>query len=135
MMSKNEDSAGEEPPLGIKCRLTLNMTADDLGRAIRDEWCGWASEQVDPPPHHLIPWDELDEHNREADRRIGLAVARIVMTNLSDDSEPPRELAVLQAIVDAQTRFKAATTSKAIQDAKDEQWAAVEAARALLEGK
>ncbi len=47
-----------------------------LGKAVRDEWVIWAQEQTNPKPSHLVPWSELDEANKEVDRRIGEAVAR-----------------------------------------------------------
>lgn len=42
-----------------------------LGRAVRAEWMAWAQEQPRPKPSWLVPWDELAEPDREADRRIG----------------------------------------------------------------
>ncbi len=48
------------------------------GRIVRETWVACASEQDDPKPSHLIDWDELDEWNKEVDRRIGDAVAREV---------------------------------------------------------
>lgn len=46
-----------------------------LGRLVRDTWVEWAQEQPDPKPSWLLPWDELDEGQKEVDRRIGRAVA------------------------------------------------------------
>ena len=51
---------------------------EHLGRIVRETWVACASEQDDPKPSHLIDWDELDEWNKEVDRRIGDAVAREV---------------------------------------------------------
>jgi len=55
------------------------MTAEDrdfYGRIVRQVWVEWAKEQPNPKPHHLLPWEELDEDNREVDRRIGETVAK-----------------------------------------------------------
>lgn len=50
----------------------MSESGDDcLGRAVRETWVGFAREQGDTRPSHLLPWDELDEANREVDRRIG----------------------------------------------------------------
>ena len=46
-----------------------------LGRLVRHAWVRWAQEQPDPKPSWLVPWAELDEGQREVDRRIGEAVA------------------------------------------------------------
>jgi hypothetical protein len=48
---------------------------EPLGRLIREEWVKWASEQPDPKPSWLLPWEELDAGQREVDMRMGAAVA------------------------------------------------------------
>lgn len=45
-----------------------------LGRIVRWEWTEWAREQPDPKPSWLTVWDELDDGQKEADMRIGLAL-------------------------------------------------------------
>jgi hypothetical protein len=47
---------------------------DELGRQVRDEWVAWAREQPDPKPSWLVPWDDLAERDKDADRRIGRAL-------------------------------------------------------------
>lgn len=42
-----------------------------LGREVRNVWVAFAKEQADPKPSHLVGWNELDEDNKEVDRRIG----------------------------------------------------------------
>jgi hypothetical protein len=59
------DDPGASPP---ECR-------EALGRLVRDTWCAWASEQDDPKPSWLLSWEEIDDGQREADMRIGEAVA------------------------------------------------------------
>lgn len=46
-----------------------------LGRLVREAWVAWAREQDDPKPSWLVPWEELGDGQREADIRIGEAVA------------------------------------------------------------
>jgi len=48
---------------------------EQLGRLVRETWVAWAGEQPDPKPSWLAGWDELDDGQREADMRIGEAVA------------------------------------------------------------
>jgi hypothetical protein len=50
------------------------MDRDKLGRVVRDAWVRWAKMQPDPKPSWLVPYDELSEPDREADRQIGIAV-------------------------------------------------------------
>ena len=44
---------------------------DDLGRIVREVWIKWAKEQPSPKPSWLVPYDQLNEPDREVDRRIG----------------------------------------------------------------
>jgi len=46
-----------------------------LGRIVREVWVRWAKEQPNPKPSWLVPWEGLDEPDREVDRRIGEVVA------------------------------------------------------------
>jgi hypothetical protein len=51
------------------------MDREALGRLVRETWVQWAREQPDPKPSWLVPWEQLDEGQREVDCRIGEAVA------------------------------------------------------------
>ncbi len=42
-----------------------------LGRLVRQVWMEWAREQPDSKPSWLLPWEELDDGQREVDMRIG----------------------------------------------------------------
>lgn len=53
--------------------MTL-MTKDDIGRLVRDSWIAYCREIGDDKPSHLLPYDDLSEQDKEADRRIGEAV-------------------------------------------------------------
>lgn len=50
------------------------MSRDDLGRIVREAWVRWARDQTDPKPSWLVPWEDLPENDREADRQIAEAV-------------------------------------------------------------
>lgn len=45
-----------------------------LGRKVREVWIAWAKEQSGPKPSWLVPWNELSETDKEADRRIGIKI-------------------------------------------------------------
>src|SRR3990167_119406 len=45
-------------------------TREDGGRIVREAWVAWAQKQPTRKPSWLIPWSELDETDREADRCI-----------------------------------------------------------------
>jgi hypothetical protein len=47
---------------------------DSLGRRVREVWIAWAKRQPDPKPSWLIPYDQLAEGDKEADRCIGSAL-------------------------------------------------------------
>lgn len=51
-----------------------------LGKIVRSTWIAWAATQPDVAKHPtwLLPWDEIDERDREVDRAIGEAVATAV---------------------------------------------------------
>lgn len=42
-----------------------------LGKHVRRVWIAWASEQDNPKPRWLAPWEGLSEPDKEVDRRIG----------------------------------------------------------------
>lgn len=44
---------------------------DLFGRLVREAWVRWAQTQPDPKPSWLVPYDELSEPDKEADRQIG----------------------------------------------------------------
>lgn len=50
--------------------------AEALGREVRETWIQWAKEQPDVAehPNWLTPWDELQERDKDVDRRIAIAV-------------------------------------------------------------
>lgn len=54
----------------------LPFAREALGRFVREAWVRWAETQLSPKPSWLVPYDELSEADKEADRQIGEAVAR-----------------------------------------------------------
>lgn len=44
---------------------------DRLGQLVREVWVEWAARQPSPKPSWLVPWEQLDEPDREVDRLIG----------------------------------------------------------------
>ena len=44
---------------------------DQLGRLVRELWISWAEKQPNPKQSWLVPYDELSESDKEADRVIG----------------------------------------------------------------
>ena len=54
----------------------LPFDRDTAGRLVREAWIRWAETQPNPKPSWLVPYDELAEADKEADRQIGEAIAR-----------------------------------------------------------
>lgn len=54
----------------------LPFDRNQLGRFVREAWVRWAQTQPNPKPSWLVPYDELSEPDKEADRQIGETVAR-----------------------------------------------------------
>lgn len=52
----------------------MNEHRDALGRRVREVWVQWAERQPFPKRSWLVPYDELDEEDKEADRCIGAAL-------------------------------------------------------------
>ena len=69
-----------------------------LGKLVRLEWTRWAAEQPNPKPSWLKPWTELDEPDKEVDRRIGEAIWRFsfardaALTTAARAAEPAIQL-------------------------------------------
>ena len=63
------------------------LTPDKIGETVRDAWVKWAETQPSPKAHWLTPWADLNERDREADRQIGLAVARLVLAARASQTE------------------------------------------------
>lgn len=57
----------------------LPFDRDQLGAMVRQAWVRWALTQPNPKASWLIPYEELPECDKEADRQIGEFVARWVL--------------------------------------------------------
>jgi hypothetical protein len=57
------------------------LDREALGRRVREVWIAWAKTQHEPKASWLLPWEELDERDREVDRQIGEAIASDVTRN------------------------------------------------------
>jgi hypothetical protein len=44
---------------------------DQVGKMVREAWVDWAKTHPSPKPSWLLPYEKLDESDKEADRRIG----------------------------------------------------------------
>ena len=53
----------------------MSSDAPDYGEPVRETWTAWAAEQYPVKSSWVLPWAEIDEGQREVDRRIGTAVA------------------------------------------------------------
>jgi hypothetical protein len=52
--------------------IDVPIDREALGAYVRQIWVALAYRRQPPaPPHHLIPWERLDEENKEIDRVIG----------------------------------------------------------------
>lgn len=54
----------------------LPIDRETLGRMVREAWVRWAKTQPNPKPSWLVPYDDLSEPDKEADRQIGETIAR-----------------------------------------------------------
>lgn len=55
------------------------FSRDLLGRMVREAWIKWAQTQPNPKPHWLLPYYELSEVDKEADRQIGEHIQSLVL--------------------------------------------------------
>lgn len=62
--------------------MNNNFLREELGKAVRSAWVAYCQETGDTKPSHLAPWEELSEWDKEADRRIGTAIAVMMAERL-----------------------------------------------------
>lgn len=55
----------------IERQITITLDRDWLGRMVRHAWIEWAKKQDSAKPGWLLPYEELSEPDKEADRQIG----------------------------------------------------------------
>jgi rubredoxin len=61
----------------------MTVSVETLGQVVRDAWVKWARRQPDPKPGWLVPWEALNEADKDADRSIGAAVYAFVSRETS----------------------------------------------------
>ena len=49
-----------------------------LGKVVRQAWIEWAKQQPNPKPSWLVPYEQLNEADKEADRLIGERVVEYI---------------------------------------------------------
>ena len=59
----------------------MSEDRDRLGRIVREAWTTWARAQPNIKPSWLLPFDHLDEPDKEVDRQIGETVERVVLAD------------------------------------------------------
>jgi hypothetical protein len=57
------------------------------GQLVRAAWIAWVQTQPDPKPSWLVPWEELSEPDKEADRVIWETIARPYIKVIRDKQE------------------------------------------------
>jgi len=62
---------------------------DILGQEVRAEWVAWAREQPNPKAAWLEDWNQLDDADREVDRRIGERLFRMGVDSVSSGAQIP----------------------------------------------
>ena len=71
------------------------LDRDVLGRVVRSAWIEWAGQQTHPKSSWLVPYEELEESDKEADRLIGERVAQYVKIVLKTELRDLERLAAL----------------------------------------
>lgn len=91
----------------------ISTDRETLGRFVREAWVRWAQTQPSPKPTWLVPYDDLSEPDKEADRQIGEAVARWTLIHdaanfaLTAPSERPVPNACRDLLLSAISDWKA----------------------------
>jgi hypothetical protein len=80
--------------------VDANDCRDELGRVVRRAWVRWAETRPDPKPSWLVPYDDLSEPDKEADRQIAEAVlgdmnARRIHLTLERNEAPLKTMSEL----------------------------------------
>mgnify|MGYP000939984261 CR=1 FL=1 len=89
----------------------LPFDRDTAGRLVREAWIRWAETQPNPKPSWLVPYDELAEADKEADRQIGEAIARwTLIHDAAALAAADAAMEAAQAVVE-QARWRLAQTA------------------------
>jgi hypothetical protein len=77
LLAQREAIIGLEGPPGATEEpepLHITEPRELVGRLVRQVWVEWARERPDAKPSWLLPWEDLDDGQREVDMRIGAAL-------------------------------------------------------------
>lgn len=61
----------------------MSIDRETLGALVRQVWVEKAQELPNPKPSNLLPWEQLDEWNKEVDRCIGERIAAHVFKHIA----------------------------------------------------
>lgn len=88
-----------------------------LGRLVRELWVSWAEKQPNPKPSWLVPFEDLSEQDKEADRVIGYGLFlefNAEMTGERLEHERLRQqFSLVQSLAEAMSRSGCADRCKA----------------------
>lgn len=79
------------------------MTRDDIGKVVRDAWIKWAKTQENPKESWLVPYSELPEDDKEADRCIGDALAHYFFDRIGEDCSDTIQACIYDAVMPEDT--------------------------------
>jgi len=60
------------------------INREELGQLVRKIWVDFCKEIGDTKSSHIAPWEELNENDKEVDRRIGEEIAKFTIKNIMD---------------------------------------------------
>lgn len=72
---------------GDSAKDEIDDVREALGRRVREVWIAWAKTQPEPKPSWLVPWEEMEEKDREVDRQIGETIAEEAQVDLLKENE------------------------------------------------
>lgn len=116
-VSHNDMFDSSEATLTQKGRAALEAASaipvqpldrDTLGRMVREAWVRWAEQQPTPKPSWLLPYNELSEPDKEADRQIGETIAKWTVIHCDAQSS--------MSAIPVQVETKHALTAEQVAD-------------------
>lgn len=58
---------------------------DEWGKIVRDAWIKWALTQENPKPSWLVPYENLSEPDKEADRQIAEGILQALAIKINPE--------------------------------------------------
>lgn len=115
----NRRTATAGPPREQNGARPLPFGRDELGRMVREAWVRWAAEQPNPKPSWLVPYGQLAESDKEADRQIGETIARWTLIGDVATAAPKGQAAEVERLREALDQIAVAAERQA-SHAKDD---------------